>query len=157
MLWKSKWFLHHMWHMLLLLHTQRQVMNAERTGLWLRQTEHIRGHLWRRYSVKVSRVLMFSSFCGEQDKCTWIPLVFWNMNYPLWVKKGVFVIILYFNHIIEGVYLVLAYFSFCNNLAILITQAILGFKHRLMSMLQVFDNLKTERLIYTIVSTLVVS
>jgi hypothetical protein len=26
-------------------------MNEERPGLWLRQTEHIHGHLWHRYFV----------------------------------------------------------------------------------------------------------
>jgi hypothetical protein len=132
-------------------------MNEERTGLWLRQTEHIRGHLWHRYSVTVSNVIMFSSSCGEQDTCTWIALVFWNMYYPLGVKKRVIVIILYFNHIIESVYLALSYISFCSSLAILFTQAILGFRHRPMSMLEVFANLKTERLIYIILSTLIVS
>jgi hypothetical protein len=29
-------------------------MNAERTGKWLRQLEHIRGHLWHRYSIAVN-------------------------------------------------------------------------------------------------------
>jgi hypothetical protein len=29
------------------------VMNEERIGKWLRQVEHIRGHLWHRYSVTV--------------------------------------------------------------------------------------------------------
>jgi hypothetical protein len=29
-----------------------------RTGLWLRQSEHIRGHLWHRYSVEVNQVIV---------------------------------------------------------------------------------------------------
>jgi hypothetical protein len=33
--------------LLLLLHTRWQVTNEERSGLWIRQTEHIRGHLWQ--------------------------------------------------------------------------------------------------------------
>jgi len=33
-------------------------MNEERTGLWLRQTEYIRGHLWHRYSVTVNQVMV---------------------------------------------------------------------------------------------------
>jgi len=28
-------------------------MNEEKIGLWLRRTEHIRGHLWHRCSVTV--------------------------------------------------------------------------------------------------------
>jgi hypothetical protein len=30
-------------------------MNEERTGLWIRQTEHIRGNLWHRYSVMLNQ------------------------------------------------------------------------------------------------------
>jgi len=33
-------------------------MNEERTGLWLRQTEHISGHLWHIYSVTVHGVMV---------------------------------------------------------------------------------------------------
>lgn len=29
-----------------------------RTGLWLRHTKHIRGHLWHRYCVMVNQVIM---------------------------------------------------------------------------------------------------
>ena len=41
-----------------LLQTRWQVMNEERTGFWLRQTEHSYGHLWHRYSVTVNQVMM---------------------------------------------------------------------------------------------------
>ena len=44
--------------MLLLLRTWWYVMNEERTGLELRQTEHICGHLWHRYSVTVNQVMV---------------------------------------------------------------------------------------------------
>ena len=30
---------------------KRHVINGENSGLWLRQTEHIRGHLWHIYSL----------------------------------------------------------------------------------------------------------
>ena len=43
---------------LLLLQTQWLVMNDERSGLWLQQTEHIPVSLWQRYSVTVSKVMM---------------------------------------------------------------------------------------------------
>ena len=33
-------------------------MNEERTGKCLRQVEHIRGHLWQRYSITVNQVTM---------------------------------------------------------------------------------------------------
>ena len=33
-------------------------VTEERTGLWLRQTEHIRGRLWHIYSVSVNQVIM---------------------------------------------------------------------------------------------------
>jgi hypothetical protein len=33
-------------------------MNKERIGKWLRQVEHIRGHLWYRYSVMVNQVMV---------------------------------------------------------------------------------------------------
>jgi hypothetical protein len=33
-----------------ILVTRWYVMNEQRTGFWLRQMEHIRGHLWHRYS-----------------------------------------------------------------------------------------------------------
>jgi hypothetical protein len=33
-------------------------MNEERTGFWLRQTEHSYGHLWHRYPVTVNQVMM---------------------------------------------------------------------------------------------------
>jgi hypothetical protein len=33
-------------------------MNEERTGLWLPQMEHIRGHLWHRYSLTVNQVMV---------------------------------------------------------------------------------------------------
>jgi hypothetical protein len=34
------------------------VMNEERTGKCLRQVEHIRGHLWHRYSIAVNQVMV---------------------------------------------------------------------------------------------------
>ena len=33
-------------------------MNEERTGKSLRQVEHIRGHLWHRYSITVNQVMV---------------------------------------------------------------------------------------------------
>ena len=33
-------------------------MNEERTGKYLRQVEHIRGHLWHRYSITVNQVIV---------------------------------------------------------------------------------------------------
>jgi hypothetical protein len=33
-------------------------MNEERTGKCLRQVEHIRGHLWHRYSITVNQVMV---------------------------------------------------------------------------------------------------
>ena len=33
-------------------------MNKERTGTCLRQVEHIRGHLWHRYSITVNQVVV---------------------------------------------------------------------------------------------------
>jgi len=43
--------------MLLLLETRWKVKNKERTGLWLQQKEHIRGHLWHRCSVSLNQVM----------------------------------------------------------------------------------------------------
>jgi len=33
-------------------------MNEARTGIWLRQMEHIHGHLRHRYSIAVNQVMM---------------------------------------------------------------------------------------------------
>jgi len=33
-------------------------MNEERTEKYLRQVEHIRGHLWNRYSITVKQVVV---------------------------------------------------------------------------------------------------
>jgi len=33
-------------------------MNEERTGKFLRQVEHIHGHLWHRYSISVNQVMI---------------------------------------------------------------------------------------------------
>ena len=33
-------------------------MNEERTGKWLRQVEHIHGHMWHRYSITVNQVMV---------------------------------------------------------------------------------------------------
>jgi hypothetical protein len=41
---------------LLHLQTRLEVLNEEKTGIWL-EVEHIYGHLWHRYSVKVSKVM----------------------------------------------------------------------------------------------------
>jgi hypothetical protein len=41
-----------------LLHTRWKVMNEERTRLWLRQIEHIRGYLWDRYSLTENQVMV---------------------------------------------------------------------------------------------------
>lgn len=49
----EKQFLLHMWH--ILLQHRWQVMNEEGIGFWLRQTDHIRGHLWYRCSVTVNQ------------------------------------------------------------------------------------------------------
>ena len=35
-------------------------MNEERTGLWLRQTQHISANLWHRYSVSVNQVTVMT-------------------------------------------------------------------------------------------------
>jgi hypothetical protein len=40
-------------------------MNEERTGEWLRQTEHIRGHLWHRYSIAVNQVMVATAYNFE--------------------------------------------------------------------------------------------
>ena len=37
------------------------VMNAKRTGLWLRQKDLICGHLWHRYAVTVNQVIMVAT------------------------------------------------------------------------------------------------
>ena len=37
-------------------------MNEERTGKCLRQVEHIRGHLWHRYSITVNQVQVLNSY-----------------------------------------------------------------------------------------------
>jgi hypothetical protein len=42
--------------LLLHLQTRWEVLNEEKTGIWL-EVEHIYGHLWHRYSVKVSKVM----------------------------------------------------------------------------------------------------
>jgi hypothetical protein len=36
-------------------------VNEERTGKCLRQVEHIRGHLWHRYSITVNQVIMVAT------------------------------------------------------------------------------------------------
>jgi len=35
-----------------------QVMNVERVGLWLQQTEQSRGHLWHRNSAMINQVMV---------------------------------------------------------------------------------------------------
>jgi hypothetical protein len=53
------------------------ITNKERTGLWLRQMEHIRGHLWHKYSVSFNfmvvachllqyvKIIVIASFIGR--------------------------------------------------------------------------------------------
>jgi hypothetical protein len=47
--------------------TRRYVMNDERAKKCLRQVEHIRGHLWHRYSVTVNQVMMATVKHQEWD------------------------------------------------------------------------------------------
>jgi hypothetical protein len=48
-------------------------MNEERIGKCLPQVEHIRGHLWHRYSITVNQVVTFSKWWlqlnQEDSKC----------------------------------------------------------------------------------------
>ena len=48
-----------------LVTNQLIVINEKITRLWLRQTEHIRGHLWHRYSVTVDNVMFASVKLSE--------------------------------------------------------------------------------------------
>ena len=57
--------------MLLLLQTRWQVMNEERTGLWLRQMKHIRGHLWHKYSVTEKSCTMLQYNSGHDSGHPW--------------------------------------------------------------------------------------
>jgi hypothetical protein len=43
-------------------------MNEERTGKCLRQVEHIRGHLWHRYSITVNRIKGVSSNPVDEEQ-----------------------------------------------------------------------------------------
>ncbi len=43
--------------MLLLLQAWWKVINEERIGSWLQQTEHISGHLWHRYTMNSAQPL----------------------------------------------------------------------------------------------------
>jgi ABC-type phosphate transport system permease subunit len=42
----------------------KQVMNEERTRLWLRQTEHMHGYLCHKYFVTVNQVLLINSLAS---------------------------------------------------------------------------------------------
>ena len=56
---KGKQFLFHCWHSLYYsCYKLSDVMNEERTGLWLHQKEHICGHLWHRYYLVVNQVMV---------------------------------------------------------------------------------------------------
>jgi hypothetical protein len=62
-------------------------MNAERTGLWLRQTEHNRGHLWHRYSVTVKQVTVVTinfrnDYFNLHTKNPWFSSFFVSTNHP---------------------------------------------------------------------------
>ena len=57
-------------------------MNEERTELWLRQTEHIRGNLWHTYSVTVNHVMKQPKVdftCNEHD-FLWIRYIHEDMS-----------------------------------------------------------------------------
>jgi hypothetical protein len=43
-------------------------MNEEMTGKCLRQVEHIRGHLWHRYSIAVNRIKGVSSNSVDEEQ-----------------------------------------------------------------------------------------
>ena len=62
---KSMQFTLHYWHPS--CYSWEPVMNEERIGLWIRQTEHS-NHLWHRYSVTVNPVIM--SNWTRQSKVT---------------------------------------------------------------------------------------
>lgn len=48
----------------------------KKTGWGLRQTEHIRLHLWNGYSLTVNQVVMMSVKCWREDK---LDLLFWYL------------------------------------------------------------------------------
>jgi len=65
-------------------------MNEERTGKCLRQVEHIRGHLWHRYSITVNQVILYLFLLQE-----------WNLT-PIQIEKH----IIYLSFAGETVYIV---------------------------------------------------
>jgi hypothetical protein len=101
--------------------------NEEKLGLRLRQTEHIRGHLWQRYSVKVNQVMPdFSGvrvtqslvfcvvFCSSLSFLFWFlitPLVSSNFSYdnnatPLPVENAEITCYMYYiNNTAAGIYI----------------------------------------------------
>ena len=58
---------------LLLLQTWWYVINEKRTGLWLRQKEHIRGHLRHIYSVPVNRVIVTTVNLSKETLLQYLP------------------------------------------------------------------------------------
>jgi hypothetical protein len=58
--WLPLWFLQTLPNTLPYMVHCQTVMNEERTGKCLRQTEHCRGHLWHRYSM----VMVVTSICS---------------------------------------------------------------------------------------------
>ena len=63
---KCNQFLLHMCHCHVTLVTTRwYVMHRKRTGLWLRQTDHIRCHSWHRYLVAVNQVMVTTIILGS--------------------------------------------------------------------------------------------
>jgi hypothetical protein len=69
-------------------------MNEARTGNGLRQVEHIRGHLWHRYSIAVNQVLVATglSFCafsfGHCVVCSFSIYGFWLARWYLYTVPG---------------------------------------------------------------------
>jgi hypothetical protein len=68
-------------------------MNEERTRKCLRQVEHIRGHLWHKYSITVTQVIVAwittvvtSSYCFKMTQLfilfLILDLINWNLSSP---------------------------------------------------------------------------
>ena len=76
-----------------LLHTCTRwyVMNMKRTGLWLRQTEHVRGHLWHtsifRKNILHEHILNF--FRGQYNFffCIYIYIGYFNISDPFIIHQ----------------------------------------------------------------------
>jgi hypothetical protein len=54
---------------------------SQRTGLWLRQTEHIRCHLWHRHSVTNNQGIIATVKLSKFNQCS-SPLMLW-VQFPL--------------------------------------------------------------------------